>query len=167
FSSRRRHTRLQGDWSSDVCSSDLFQRRDVSLERFAGRVLRAGVLVAFVLPETLLDVGRGLIDRRHDGAGEGVGDVSGVHGARRQTPDQVLSRYLGHGGNVRAPSAASKRPLRYAPMPQPNAVKCLVVDDEPRLRRVLVRLLEGEGFTCSEAGSGKPLALEQTHEDAT
>src|SRR3989454_8248861 len=25
FSSRRRHTRLQGDWSSDVCSSDLFE----------------------------------------------------------------------------------------------------------------------------------------------
>ena len=39
-------------------------------------------------------------------------------------------------------------------MPEPNALKCLVVDDEPRLRRVLVRLLEGQGFTCSEAGSG-------------
>src|SRR2546426_7547902 len=26
FSSRRRHTRLQGDWSSDVCSSDLRHR---------------------------------------------------------------------------------------------------------------------------------------------
>src|SRR5256885_16594348 len=26
FSSRRRHTRLQGDWSSDVCSSDLAPR---------------------------------------------------------------------------------------------------------------------------------------------
>src|SRR5256885_12989785 len=26
FSSRRRHTRLQGDWSSDVCSSDLQAR---------------------------------------------------------------------------------------------------------------------------------------------
>src|SRR5205807_6322793 len=26
FSSRRRHTRLQGDWSSDVCSSDLYMR---------------------------------------------------------------------------------------------------------------------------------------------
>src|SRR5256885_3554268 len=25
FSSRRRHTRLQGDWSSDVCSSDLWR----------------------------------------------------------------------------------------------------------------------------------------------
>src|SRR5205807_8612739 len=28
FSSRRRHTRLQGDWSSDVCSSDLDHRLD-------------------------------------------------------------------------------------------------------------------------------------------
>src|SRR2546426_4997568 len=28
FSSRRRHTRLQGDWSSDVCSSDLCEVRD-------------------------------------------------------------------------------------------------------------------------------------------
>src|SRR2546426_12207408 len=27
FSSRRRHTRLQGDWSSDVCSSDLWLAR--------------------------------------------------------------------------------------------------------------------------------------------
>src|SRR5256885_6687668 len=27
FSSRRRHTRLQGDWSSDVCSSDLIRKR--------------------------------------------------------------------------------------------------------------------------------------------
>src|SRR5256885_15173097 len=31
FSSRRRHTRLQGDWSSDVCSSDLGVRGLLSL----------------------------------------------------------------------------------------------------------------------------------------
>src|SRR6266446_553071 len=30
FSSRRRHTRLQGDWSSDVCSSDLKARATVN-----------------------------------------------------------------------------------------------------------------------------------------
>src|SRR5256885_12574067 len=30
FSSRRRHTRLQGDWSSDVCSSDLEGPRVIS-----------------------------------------------------------------------------------------------------------------------------------------
>src|SRR5256885_3082058 len=29
FSSRRRHTRLQGDWNSDVCSSDLFVKDNV------------------------------------------------------------------------------------------------------------------------------------------
>src|SRR5256885_9898143 len=29
FSSRRRHTRLQGDWSSDVCSSDLMKFSDL------------------------------------------------------------------------------------------------------------------------------------------
>src|SRR6266850_6351155 len=37
FSSRRRHTRLQGDWSSDVCSSDLAARAaflgDAAVER--------------------------------------------------------------------------------------------------------------------------------------
>src|SRR2546429_9629137 len=49
-------------------------------------------------------------------------------------------------------------------MPKPNAVNGLVVDDEPRLRRVLVRLLEGEGFICSEAGSGTE-ALEMLQHD--
>src|SRR5256885_12834690 len=33
FSSRRRHTRLQGDWSSDVCSSDLRRPMSDSTER--------------------------------------------------------------------------------------------------------------------------------------
>src|SRR5258706_11981409 len=31
FSSRRRHTRLVSDWSSDVCSSDLSRRRHTRL----------------------------------------------------------------------------------------------------------------------------------------
>src|ERR1039457_7292788 len=31
FSRRRRHTRLQGDWSSDVCSSDLGWTRNASV----------------------------------------------------------------------------------------------------------------------------------------
>lgn len=35
-----------------------------------------------------------------------------------------------------------------------DVIPCLVVDDEPRLRHVLVRLLEAQGFACSEAGSG-------------
>lgn len=35
-----------------------------------------------------------------------------------------------------------------------DAVRCLVVDDEPHLRRVLVRVMQGDGFLCEEAGSG-------------
>src|SRR2546426_552526 len=34
FSSRRRHTRLQGDWSSDVCSSDLYLARGMKIDDF-------------------------------------------------------------------------------------------------------------------------------------
>src|SRR5256885_7001043 len=38
FSSRRRHTRLQGDWSSDVCSSDLPRPRSRNTGRLSERV---------------------------------------------------------------------------------------------------------------------------------
>src|SRR5256885_11992984 len=37
FSSRRRHTRLQGDWSSDVCSSDL---TDLAMKVCGGAAFR-------------------------------------------------------------------------------------------------------------------------------
>src|SRR5207248_5162583 len=43
FSSRRRHTRSYGDWSSDVCSSDLISHEDeppVANERFRKSVIR-------------------------------------------------------------------------------------------------------------------------------
>ncbi len=35
-----------------------------------------------------------------------------------------------------------------------NGLSCIVVDDEPRLRRVLVQLLEGTGYQVREAGTG-------------
>jgi len=35
-----------------------------------------------------------------------------------------------------------------------DGLSCLVVDDEPRLRRVLVQLLGRDGFCCREAGTG-------------
>jgi len=33
-------------------------------------------------------------------------------------------------------------------------MRCLVVDDEPLVRRAVARILEAQGFTCLEAGSG-------------
>src|SRR6266446_8038446 len=53
FSSRRRHTRLQGDWSSDVCSSDLtvwFLR--------AGAVAGVAAVVALECGWIVTEVGR-------------------------------------------------------------------------------------------------------------
>lgn len=35
-----------------------------------------------------------------------------------------------------------------------SGLSCLVVDDEPRLRQVLVRVMVGEGFRCEEASNG-------------
>ena len=43
--------------------------------------------------------------------------------------------------------------------PAVSAPHCVVADDEAHLRRVLVRLMEGEGFICHEAGNGR-IALE-------
>src|SRR5437879_12985525 len=40
FSSRRRHTRYIGDWSSDVCSSDLAARRWINWFEPSGDVFR-------------------------------------------------------------------------------------------------------------------------------
>src|SRR5256885_10142457 len=57
FSSRRRHTRLQGDWSSDVCSSDLrnFQQHCVAgiepdAEQMAAHLERGLMLVTALNP---------------------------------------------------------------------------------------------------------------------
>src|SRR2546426_2154972 len=54
FSSRRRHTRLQGDWSSDVCSSDLsiLENNIVQTTGSASDSVAAGVV--FTIPAILL-----------------------------------------------------------------------------------------------------------------
>ena len=44
------------------------------------------------------------------------------------------------------------------------APTCLVVDDEPRLRQVLVHLMKNDGFSCMEAANGEEaLALLRQH----
>src|SRR5437764_5065861 len=53
FSSRRRHTRYIGDWSSDVCSSDLSAMNETINDSFLRELdLKGG--------ECILDVGSGL-----------------------------------------------------------------------------------------------------------
>src|SRR2546427_1365968 len=38
FSSRRRHTRFDCDWSSDVCSSDLMRAMEVAMHKLATNI---------------------------------------------------------------------------------------------------------------------------------
>jgi response regulator RpfG family c-di-GMP phosphodiesterase len=51
-----------------------------------------------------------------------------------------------------------------APAADDPRPRCLVADDEPRLRQVLCRLMRSDGFDCEEAGSGVEAlaALERT-----
>src|SRR5256885_5045858 len=55
FSSRRRHTRLQGDWSSDVCSSDLVVKGVQQLVYYA--YLRYGLESTVVLLDHMKELG--------------------------------------------------------------------------------------------------------------
>src|SRR6266853_386375 len=52
FSSRRRHTRFDCDWSSDVCSSDLFSRRARISPSNITSMVSAGVSSLTIIPPT-------------------------------------------------------------------------------------------------------------------
>src|SRR5688500_20055915 len=79
FSSRRRHTRLQGDWSSDVCSSDLGDEAGRAAAGVAGAAAGAGA-------EPAVDVGSE--ERR-------VGKESGCRGGRGEEKKRRRGRRVG------------------------------------------------------------------------
>src|SRR5690348_17979963 len=72
FSSRRRHTRWTGDWSSDVCSSDLLGAH-IEVDQRALQRLRRGGGEQFLHAQLLVPVL----------AGMGVEEGGGVHLPRR------------------------------------------------------------------------------------
>ena len=76
--------------------SAVLQRGDVPLERLARGVLSAGVLVALVLTQPLLDVGRRQVHRSHDGPGEGLGALSGVDRAGAKAWREVVIKDACH-----------------------------------------------------------------------
>src|SRR5256885_7052451 len=61
FSSRRRHTRLQGDWSSDVCSSDLTEWKvELSQATIVAGTVTFTVTNAGSIPHALEVEGQGI-----------------------------------------------------------------------------------------------------------
>src|SRR5512142_822739 len=96
--------------------------------------------------------------------------------ARRWAPSESVIRvtvrsetwslgepYTGGGRSSKAGGHAAGRPVGSHAM-EARRVRCLVVDDEARIRDVMARVLEGEGFECTEASSGpEAVALLDAH----
>ncbi|WP_248313249.1 PAS domain S-box protein [Bosea sp. F3-2] len=107
------------------------------------------------------------------GAGTGLG-LSMVYGFARQSGGQVqLYSELGQGTTVRLllPTASAAAAERSAPDPtpaaRPRAGECiLVVEDDARVRRVVVARLEEEGYRVIQAAAGaEALSLIAAHPD--
>src|SRR2546430_11776741 len=98
FSSRRRHTRFDCDWSSDVCSSDLPATAGVRTEdRARGDRLAGGAARL----------------EHHAGEGESVDRRDGQHGVLSGARQRRHDRGRGGGGGARVES-------HYAPASPPT-----------------------------------------------
>src|ERR1051325_1342613 len=63
-----------------------------------------------------------------------------------ETCVQILIKYARHADTRRRSEDTKIMPT--------SAINCLIVDDEPQLRKVLLHVMEGDGFHCFEAGNG-------------
>src|SRR6202162_64089 len=128
FSSRRRHTRYRGDWSSDVCSSDL-QRE---LERAVHEDGRLGLLEGAGERDAdvrVLALARAVDDAPHHR------DLELFHARVLRLPHRHLFAevgldLLGHlleEGRSRAPAAGAGRHLRQE-APEPHGLEDLLGD---------------------------------------
>jgi response regulator RpfG family c-di-GMP phosphodiesterase len=70
-----------------------------------------------------------------------------LHGTSSEA-EKITGSRLGTHGEESPSAARAVSGLRL------DANRCLIVDDEPHLRRVLARVMQSEGFDCEEAGSG-------------
>src|SRR5690349_4303598 len=65
---------------------------------------------------------------------------------------------MGADARLSSPRSATSPHPRTMPGPRSapaDSPRCLIVDDEPALRQLLVHLMNDIGFTCSEAGDGE------------
>ena len=156
-----------------------FERGDVPLQRLPRGILAPGVLVALVLTQRVLDVGRRLVDRRHDGAGRRIGLLAGVDragteasagegvvldtrhdaqnsGGRRWFRRVVYPTFVFMVALALAPSPTVALPSTAASslLGPDEPARVLVVDDELRLRQLVVRVMTRDGFECRDAADG-------------
>src|SRR5256886_6350091 len=120
FSSRRRHTRFDCDWSSDVCSSDL-----VALPRGRGYVPH-GRLCAAGRQADLLGAALTALPPPRGRARPGVGGARAPrHGARALRYSAGARDHPGRHGDP--PLAGADRGV-LTPMPGPDAVRAFILE---------------------------------------
>src|SRR5499425_394832 len=147
FSSRRRHTRYIGDWSSDVCSSDLVL---VSLRDTGTGMNREVIERAFEPFFTTKEIGKGT----------GLG-LSMVFGVVRQSGGTVRIRSRlreGTTAQIFLPRTAEVAAFGSRPVIRSEATESahvLVVDDDPDVRWITAEDLRERGYVVAEADSGR------------
>src|SRR5690606_40944150 len=98
FSSRRRHTRFSRDWSSDVCSSDLVERRDRLDSTRANSPLRAADdAVLLDTSDLALDEVTAKLTELAEDRGLLCGEVAGTQIGRASCRERVQRAASGSG----------------------------------------------------------------------
>src|SRR5690348_17204841 len=91
FSSRRRHTRWTGDWSSDVCSSDL---SDAVARGFTAVKMNATAELQYVDSHAKVDAVLRNMQAVRDAVGPDIGLALDFHGRVHKPMAKVLMREL-------------------------------------------------------------------------
>src|ERR1022692_4893211 len=107
FSSRRRHTRLQGDWSSDVCSSDLSRRGSASSTRCTSRPRSSSTTTSRACTPTLRSGWRNWPLRNRTASTRTTGPISPSHFSmsawlEKLAPEKPHSQYAHNRGEDNA-----------------------------------------------------------------
>src|SRR5688500_17364009 len=91
FSSRRRHTRLQGDWSSDVCSSDLRALTTLPLQQYP-KIESSSVIITTIYYCAGAETVRGFLTTPIERVVSAIGGVDYVESTSRAGVSTVTVR---------------------------------------------------------------------------
>src|SRR5256885_2686841 len=94
FSSRRRHTRLQGDWSSDVCSSDLKIEKRIQIKRHGQNLQKKKILNPNSKPKSKFKVLTKEKNPKYRSAYKKENSRSEEHTSELQSPCNLVCRLL-------------------------------------------------------------------------
>src|SRR6267378_4545657 len=130
FSSRRRHTRSLRDWSSDVCSSDLFASRDVEANKkifvnMGGTPITGGNETV-LFPGVRINLSLG----NAPGSGESVGSVVNHVGFIVKNVQEQVAKWKANGVPV-LPGTNNR--LDQAFVVTPDGVRIEILEDKTQI----------------------------------